>query len=95
MLSGNFFVPFIKVDVTWDTAMDDGVLPPVGTFEVVKDGTPETPSSLNWVSNTVLEMFVTAGDVTTLVVNQLSAHANLRDSNGILSVAPQSLQVKP
>ena len=75
--------------------MDDGVLPPVGIFEVVSDGVPETPTALLWLSDTQLRLSITGGAPTTVVINLLSHDANLRNSDGILAAAPQSIQAIP
>ena len=84
--------PPTVVELTFDQSMDTGVLPPVGTFEGVFDGTPRTPTSLMWDTSTTIDIFF-PGTVpsTSGVLNQLSEHANLKSSVGLLSPAPQSI----
>lgn len=73
--------------------MDDSVLPAVGSFEVVLDGVPETPTVAAWTTNTKLALTIAGSGSTSAYVNLLTVDMNLRNAGLIVATAPQSRRV--
>jgi len=88
--------PFMFVRVTFDMSMDIGVLPAVGSFNVIVDGTPFPITGLSWANPTTLDLTWGAPDCfVSGIVNLLTVDLNLRSATGVVACAPQQLQFFP
>jgi len=75
--------------------MDNGSTPPLSTFEVVVDGTPETPTNLTWQSNTKLRVTFAGVPAVSGVLKQVVRTTTLRAADGSVSKIPQNLAFFP
>lgn len=73
--------------------MDTGVVPAPGSFEVLLDGVPQTPTGASWIDSTKLKLDITASAAATAFVKLLTVDTNLRNADEVIAVAPQIQQV--
>jgi len=92
---GSYTPPVPTVLVDFNMAMDIGVVPAAASFEVVVDGTPQTPTSPSWADSDTLNLTITGVASVSIVVNLLVVDTNLRSADEVIAVAPQSIQVFP
>lgn len=78
------------MQVWFDLPMDTDAIPAVGSFEVLFDGVPQTPTLCTWPTPDHLQLAITPGFPVTVSVNLLSVDLNLRSSVGTVAIAPQS-----
>lgn len=86
-------MPTVLVD--FNMAMDTGVLPALASFDVIIDGTPQTPTGRAWADSDTLNLTIVGIAGTSIVVNLLTVDLLLRSSTGVIATAPQSIQVFP
>lgn len=84
------YVPGFPLDIIFDKDMDQTVVPALASFEVVIDGTPETPTSRAWQDSTTLRFGFVGVPAVSGVWNQLSVDTNLRGADMSLVKLPQT-----
>lgn len=79
-------------NVRFDHWMDETVTPAMGNLSAIVDGTPKVLTSISWGTDNELRCgFAAPAPVTDLSILLDTTDANLRDTDGIVAVAPQSV----
>lgn len=95
MTGHGVYVPGLPLDITWNKPMDVGSVPAVGSFEVVIDGIPETPTVIVWQDAVTLRFSFAGVPAVSGVLNQLVIDTALRGADMSLVKLPQSQTFHP
>lgn len=86
-------MPSVLVD--FNMAMNTGVDPTLIRYEVVVDGTPQTPITRSWSDADTLDLGIVGVAAVSVIVNLLSVDVNTRSADDVIAPAPQTIQVFP
>lgn len=82
MIGFLYIAPGVPLDLTFDKAMDVGVIPALTSLHLVIDGTPEFPTGLAWQDAVTLRVVFAGVPAVSGVFEVLAADNNLRGLDG-------------
>ena len=94
-VSHSYTPPLTTVDIIFDKPMDQTVLPALTSFELVIDGTPQTPATRVWQDAVTLAFTWAVPPPATGVWNQIAVDTNLRGLDQSLVKLPQTQDFHP
>lgn len=89
------YIPAFPLDINFDKAMNTGVTPANASFEVVIDGTPETPFVGAWQDSDTLRFTFAGVPSVSGYWKYISRDVNLHGTDGSVAKAPQVVQFYP